>query len=311
MRSLILTAAMTAFALTLSASAEEKAIKLKQGFPVGKKIHQSIVMNQKMKMGGIPGAPGGGEMNMTNRITMDTSMDIKKHGEDQKKAIMKYEKMGMLMDAGVFKQEFNSDDVDQEGNPFAGIVGKAITLIYDKDDQIQSVEGMDALMEWAATEPGVGEMLKQIFSEEQMKQMMNQGLLQMVPDKALTIGDSWHYTMETPLPQGMGKMKVSGQYTLKKFDEYDGKKCVVIGMEGKLETDGKSVMELQGQKIEMEFGESKFEGDIYFDNELGLPRKSDMLTKMKMNMKMAAGINMSMDMNMTMINKITKIEESK
>ena len=303
-RFVISTALLATFAFTLSASAEEKSIKLKQGFPVDKKIHQSIVMNQKMKMGGVPGAPDGGGMNMTNKITMDMSMDVKKHGEDQKKAVMKYEKMAMLMDAGIFKQEFSSDD-DQPGNPFSQIVGKAITLIYDKDDQVQSVEGMDDLVGGAAAQPGVGEMLKQIFSEEQMKQTMNQGLLQMIPDRPLKVGDHWDYTMETPMPQGMGKMTVAGKYTLKRFDEYEGNQCAVIGMEGRLESEGKNVMEVQGQQIEMEFGDSKFEGDIYFDNELGLPRKSDMLTKIKMTMGVA-GQNMTMDMNMTMINKITK-----
>ncbi len=308
MKFAIPTALLATMACTMLSASAQKSVKLKQGFPVGKKIHQSIVLNQKMKMAGIPGAPEGQGMNMTNKITMDMSMDIKKHGKDQKKAVVKYDRMAMLMDAGIIKQEFDSESDD--GNPFTTIVGKEFSLIYDKDDKVVEVEGIEGFLGDAAEQPGIGDMLKQFMSEEQMKEMMNQGLLQDVPKEAQKIGDYWTYEMETPMPQGMGKFKVSGKYTVKRFDEYEGNPCVVIAMEGKLKSDGKTKMNMQGQEIEMEFKDSKFEGDIYFDNKLGLPRKSDMITKMKMNMGIL-GQNMTMDMNMTMISKITKIEESK
>ena len=293
-------------ALTLTAGAESpQSIKLKQQLPVGKKVHQSIVMNQKMKMGGIPGAPDGGGMNITNKITMGMNMDIKKEGADKKKMVLTYDEMAMAMDAGVFKQEFASDD---ENSPFAGIVGKGITITYDKDEQIEKVEGTDALFEGAGGgAPGMDQMMEQMFGEEQLKQTMNQMMLQMIPDRELKIGESWDYTMEVPMPQGMGKMKMEGTYTLKKFDKYEGHDCAVLGMTGKLKTDGKTKMNMQGQEIAMEFKDSKFEGDIYFDNKLGLARKSDMLTTMKMAMDML-GQEMTMDMNMTIIQKVTKVE---
>ena len=308
MKLAIPTMLMATMACTMLPAAAQESIKLNQAFPVGKKIHQSMVMNQKMKMGGIPGAPEGQGMNMTNKITMDMSMDIKKHGADQKKAVVKYERMAMSMDAGIIKQEFDSDSDD--GNPFTAIAGKEITLIFDKDDKVVEVEGADQLLGDAAAQPGIGDMLGQFMSEEQLKEMMSQGLLQNVPEKELKIGDFWEYDMETPMPQGMGKLKVTGKYTLKRFDKYEGHPCAVIAMEGSLKSEGKSKMNMQGQEIEMEFKDSKFEGDIFFDNKLGLPRKSDMLTKMKMEMGIL-GQSMSMDMNMTMISKITKIEDGK
>lgn len=303
-------ALLATLAATMLPAAGQDSIKLKQSLPVGKKIHQSMVMNQKMNMGGIPGAPEGQGMKMANKITMDMSMDIKKHGEDKKKAAIKYERMAMSMDAGIIKQEF--DSAAKDGNPFTAIAGKEITVIYDKDDKVEEVQGVDGLLGDAAAQPGVGDMLKQFLSEEQMKEMMNQGMLQGVPEdkEEFKIGDFWTYEMETPMPQGMGELQVSGKYTLKRFDKYDGIPCAVFAMEGKLASDGKSKMEMNGQEIEMEFKESKFEGEIYFDNKLGLPRKSDMITRMKMNMGIL-GQTMTMDMNMTMINKITKVEDSK
>lgn len=288
-------------------AADQESITINQSIPVGKVIHQSIELNQKMKMSGIPGAPAGqGGVNMTNQIVMEMSMDVKKHGEDQKKAVVKYDRMRMLIDIGIFKQEF--DSAAEDGNPFTAITGKEMTVIYDKEDKLESIEGLEGFLGDAAAQPGIGQMMQQIFSEGQMEQMVNAGMLQDVPEKELKIGDKWEYSMESPMPQGMGNLEVSGHYILKRFDELDGIPCAVIGMEGAIESKGK--MNVNGQEVEMEFSDSKFEGDVYFDNKLGLARKSDMLTKMKMTMGLL-GQTMTMDMNMTMIYKITKVEDGK
>lgn len=302
------TALFASCALTLSATGEEKSITLKQSLPVGKKIYQSMVMNQKMKMAGAPGAPAGG-MNITNKMVMDMSMDITKHEEAKKKMVLKYETLSMNLDAGVFQQEMSSDDKD---SAFGNVAGKPITLIYDKDNQVESVEGAEDLIGDADGVPGAGEMLSQLLSEEQLKQTMNQMMVQGIPKTPVKIGDSWTHEMDIPMPQGMGKMKMKGKYTLKKFDKYEGHDCAVLSMEGEIVSDGKTKVEMQGAEMEMEFKDSQFDGDIYFDNKLGLARKTDMITMMKMEIGMASlGLNMSMDMNMTMTAKVTKVEDSK
>ncbi|MDA7666113.1 DUF6263 family protein [bacterium] len=296
-------------ALTFSVSAEEKTIKLKQALPAGKKIHQSMVMNQKMKMGGAPGAPAGG-MNITNKMTIGMSMDINKHEEKKKRMILKYEEISMAVDTGLFpKQEFSSKDPE---GPFKGLADHPVTLIYDEKDQIVSVEGADELVDGAENQPVVGEMLKQILGEDQLKQTMNQMMVQMIPDKVLKIGDSWPYEMKVPMPQGMGEMTMKGKYTLKKFEKFEGHDCAVLTMVGGIDSDEKVKMETNGQQVEIEFKDSQFEADIYFDNKLGLTRKTNMLTMMNMAMTIPAlGMNMTMDMNMTMTSKVTKVEDSK
>ncbi len=302
------TAFLATCALTFSVSAEEKTIKLKQTLPVGKTVHQSMVMNQKMKMGGAPGVPAGG-VNITNKMIMGMSMDFKKHEGNKKKMTLKYDELSMALDAGVFKQEFSSKDED---GPFKDIAGKPVTLIYDEKDQVESVEGAEEILGEAANQPGVGDMLKQMLGEEQIKQTMNQMMVQMIPDKVLKIGDSWPYETTVPMPQGMGEMTVKGKYTLKKFDKFEGHDCAVLTMVGSIVSDGKTKIETQGQQVEMEFKDSQFEADIYFDNKLGLPRKTDMLMMMNIAMSMPAlGMDMTMDMNMTMTSKVTKVEDSK
>lgn len=302
------TALVASCALTLSVSAEEKSILLKQTLPVGKKVYQSMSINQKMKMAGAPGAPAGG-MNITNKMIMDMSMDISKHEESKKKMVLKYETLSMNLDAGVFQQEMSSEDKD---SPFGNVAGKPITLIYDENSKVESVEGTEDLIGDAEGVPGAGEMLTQLLSEEQLKNTMDQMMVQGIPKTPVKVGDSWDHTMDMPMPQGMGKMKMKAKYTLKKFDKYEGHDCAVLGMEGEIISDGKTKVEMQGTEMEMDFKDSQFEADIYFDNKLGLARKTDMLTMMKMDIGMAAvGLNMSMDMNMTMTAKVTKVEESK
>ncbi len=286
-------------ALTLSANAEQKSVKIKQGYPVGKKIQQSTEINQKMKMEG----PGGQPMNMNNKISMDMSMDVKKRNEDQTAVVISYDKADMLIDAGIFKQEFSSDSDD--GNPFTAIAGKSITMILDKDNQVVEVEGVENLLGDEAEDLGPMAGIKQLFSSDQLKQTIQQGLLQNVPDKELKVGDSWPYTMEMPAPQGEGKIAVKGSYTLKKFAEFDGHPCAVLSTKGDMTID----MEIAGGG-KMKVEDSDFTGEIYFDNKLGLPRKSDLLTKMAMSMD-AGGQQMKMNMDMTVIQKITKVEDSK
>ena len=302
------TAFLATCALTLSVSAEEKTIKLKQSLPVGKKVYQSMVINQKMKMGGATGGPEGG-INITNKMTMGMSMVIKKHEGNKKKMILKYDELSVALDAGMFKHEFSSKDED---GPFKDIADKPVTLIYDETDQVESVEGAEEILGEAANQPVVGDMLKQMLGEEQIKQTMNQMMVQMIPDKALKVGDSWPYETTVPMPQGMGEMIMKGKYTLKKFDKFDGHDCAVLTMVGSIVSKGKTKIETQGQQVEMEFKDSEFEADIYFDNKLGLTRKTDMLTMMNIAMSMPAlGMDMTMDMNMTMTSKVTTVEDSK
>jgi hypothetical protein len=295
-------AAFTTVALSLTAQAETKSILLKQSMPIGKRLVQSMTMNQKMNMEGGPQA-----IKITNKINMDMSMDVTKHGEDQKKATIKYDKASMLMDMGFMKEEVSSENDD--GNPFTKLVGKSFAVIYDKEDKIVEVKGADDLIGDAA-DLGPMASVAEMFQGDQMKQNLEQGLLQNVPKKALKVGDSWDFEIKINMPNNMGEMVFEGGYTLRKFAEYDGQECAVIAMEGKLEGDGKKEIEMQGQKISMDFKESEIEGEIYFDNKLGLPRKSDTLTKMKMEMAVA-GQEMLMDMTITAINKVTKVEDLK
>ena len=185
-------AAITTVALTLAASAETKSIKLKQTIPVGKRVVQSMVMNQKMNMGGAQA------MNMTNKMNMDMTMEITKHKEDQKKATIKYDKASMLIDAGVFKQEFSSENED--GNPFTKLIGKSFDVIYDKDDEIVEVNGADKLMGDAADlGPMAG--IAEMFSGDQLKENLKQGMLQMCqtkPSRSATLGLS---TWMSPCPK--------------------------------------------------------------------------------------------------------------
>lgn len=297
-------AAFTLAAIIMPASAETKSITIKQSMPVGKRIEQSMTLNQKMNMAG---GPNGQGMKMSNKMLMDMSMEISKLGKDQKKAVTKFEKASMNVDMGFAKQEFSSENDD--GNPFTKLVGKSFDIIFDENDEVVDVKGADNLLGDPA-DLGPMAQMAEAFNGDQMKQNISQGMLQNVPEKELKIGDSWTFDMTFPMPNNMGDLKFDGTYTIQKFAEYEGNECAVIAMEGTLAGDGAKEIDAGGQKVSMEFKESDFEGEIYFDNKLGLPRKSDTLTKMKMNMTVA-GMEMSMDMTMTQILKVTKVKDLK
>src|SRR5690606_11117613 len=128
------------------------------------------------------------------------TMAITAREEGGKQATLSYDSAAMKMNMGEIAMDFDSKS-DDPSNPFKDLIGKELTVIFDAQDEVVSVQGLDGLVGDAGV---AGQMVQQMVNPEQMKNLMSQGMLQGVPNKPVSPGDSWPFSMEIPLPQNMG-----------------------------------------------------------------------------------------------------------
>lgn len=278
---------LIALPLAFSSVQAEESLRLRQAFPVGKKLTQSMKMEQVSRM-----KAGGQEVETKSSTDMRIIMTIRAGEADQKRLTLKYDKASM-------KNEIPENLGGGQAAPvdyLAGLVGKEITVVLDGKDQVQGVEGLDDLLKGA--DENQAAIWKQLLTEDQMKQMINGSILQALPEKEIKSGDSWPFRQEIALPIGLGKAVTEGNYQLKSIKE----DLAEIAIKG--------TMKIEGPAVSAK--EAPYEGSILFDSKLGLPRMTDMRIKMDIEAKIGPkGESMKMQMDQTVKSEITEVVEAK
>lgn len=293
-------ALFTAMGLTLATAVPARAqdapqsIRIQQSLPAGKALTQSTTINNTM---GLQNMKMGMSMNMVSEMAIHAAE------EGKKRAVMKYTSAKMAMDMGGAKMEYDSEG--DQPSPFSELIGKEVTVLFNADGSIESIEGADDLL--GDVEPGAAAQLKQIFDKAQIKNTLEQSMLQNVPDKELKVDDSWNFEKEVPLPQGMGNLTMKGAYTLQGFEKLDGIDCAVIHLKGTLDGNIEGGADAQGVSVKLE--DAAYEGTIHFDNALGMPRKSDVVIDMVMMMGGLGAEAIKADVQQKIVNEITKVED--
>ncbi|MEZ5303875.1 MAG: DUF6263 family protein [Verrucomicrobiales bacterium] len=134
-----------------------------------------------------------------------------------------------------------------------------------------------------------------MFTEDNMKEMVRQSNLASFPEKPVSPGDSWEFSVDLPLGP-MGKGSVKGTYTYVGQEEIEGSATAKIKVEGTVamkfgEGDEEPKSEEEKQMMEemkqmgMKITESKMEGTTYFDPAIGAIRLMEMDQSFTMSMK--------------------------
>ena len=138
-----------------------------------------------------------------------------------------YDRVAINM-TGMMMAEYDSD-IDKDppaDNPlvpfFAAFVGENFQMKMDPRGKVLEVEGMNEMMGRIIKRLGesnamMGEMLKQQYNEDQMKDQMQQGFA-VLPEQAVGVGDTWDTEMETAMGVGGGVMVMKTANTLKEID---------------------------------------------------------------------------------------------
>lgn len=281
----LLALALVATVSTAIAQDADK-VELKWKFTKGESLRYEMTYSVDASVGGI---------DIKQEMLFAFTMGVQEIAENGVATIeTRYDRVKLKM-SGVMEAEYDSDAPKKEeekkegeegmpdiagmmGKMFGAMVGKSVTMKMNPRGEILEVKGFDKIMEEmtkALGDEAQGEMLKQMMSEDQMKQMFQSGWA-MLPDKPVAKGDTWDHKMETKMA-GVGTITMKNKLTLKELR--NGGKDAVIKVDTKIE--GKP--DDEGGMVELTDGK--------MDSEIGWSLEKGRMESMTgtMTMKMAAG----------------------
>lgn len=227
----------------------------------------------------------GQNMGTDQTMTMDFTIKVEAI-EDSKnvKAIITYDRIAMKMN--MMGQQMNFDSANPEsvaGNPLgglAGMAGKSLTATITPDMEFTDLKGVGKL--FAGLGEG-GKAAREMFSDEQLKQMMGGQVAAMIPDKKVKGGDEWPYKLTSPMGM-MGKMTMEGKSIMKGVRTKKDSKFAVIDYSAKIKPKDQEGPNELGMAMEIKDG--KMDASYEFDLAEGYVTESK--TTVSMTLSMAA-----------------------
>lgn len=200
-----------------SASAEPITFQVK--FPAGEVDNQTntVEMDQSISGEFLP-APKSQSMKMVAKTT------LKPIKSDASGSVVELTYDSMKLSGSTVQTA--EDEMDKTLSAF---LGKKITLHYTPAGKVDKVEGVDAIL--AKLPPGAGQVIKALLNEDRIKDEFNSGVQQLLPDKPVSVGDSW----KTEITHQIGKtaVKIKSDVTLKSIENRDGHKIAKLEFTGK------------------------------------------------------------------------------
>jgi hypothetical protein len=160
---------------------------------------QDMEMNMMMNTSGI-------EMNM--KMNIGTSFEVIKGDGDEKEIKLTYRNMHIAMDMGQFGKMVPDSVKNRDYNT---LVGKSVVLKLSKDNEITDVTGFDEIMTNAAHDSASREMMKKMFSKDQVKSTFGM-IFSMYPKKPVKVGETW--SGESKINMANMDMNISNKYKL-------------------------------------------------------------------------------------------------
>jgi len=212
-------------------------IRLAFNLKPGAKYLYSIENNQNINMG----------MDMQQNMLMEYIYDITSADGDNRKMNVTLDHI--KIDGKMMGQNMSYDSKDPNSaanNPLAvagNMVGKPFSIIVSPKGEIIKVDGFDKLMK--ETDPQ-GQGVSQQLTDSTIKKMMG-ATLDMFPEKAVKIGDSW--TKNTTMDVQPFSMAIETRYTLKSVA--DGKANIDVASVIKVNPAGQADPRMKDVKIEL------------------------------------------------------------
>ena len=293
-----------------------ETVEVKQHWLAGKKYYQTIQTDQQSTI-----QIGQQKIEQATSMTMELTMTVNTPQKGQpKKMTIRYERMAMEMNMNGQKMGFDSAKPDEGSDPLnlkktvGATVGQELKMVLNDKDEVETIENYDEFIQHLGPASAPGLEPSKMFSRDSLTQMLKQGGLQGLPSKPVTAGDTWTFKNEVELPQ-LGKVAVTGTYTLKSVGDHNGVRCAEI------QTDGTLAMDMSGAKgdssplgvLGMKVTDGTIKGPVWFDPQLGMARETQLVQEMTISMKNpadpSATITVPMKQNISV--KLTKIEDVK
>jgi hypothetical protein len=265
-------------------SSAEDAVTFKLKWQSAKCYVQSLTMSQEQTIS-MPMLPEPMKQKTTQAQEIATSV-MKSLEDGGQELQMEFRKLKMAIETPMGTMSFDSEkDTGQGTDPISSMMRKfvdaKIKYVIDSAGQVKEVQGLDEMMKGmsASSNSPFGKM----FSKESLEQMCSQSFVEGLPEKPVKIGDTW--TTKTKMPMGdMVTMNVEMKYTFKGWETLDKHRCALLESVGTIKGEARKGENPMGMKMSIKGGDAS--GKIWFDLELGMPRKSVVNHKMKMEMSM-------------------------
>jgi hypothetical protein len=206
----------------LLAAPAQAQTTLRYKFKQGETLNYELQQKMDMKMS-VAGKDIAMAMNQNIGMTWKV-LEVDASGKARISQKMDRIKMTMEGPAPIGKMEYDSKDSKEPEGPigkmlgpvFNALAGAEFTVSMDPRGELSDVKLpeklADTLKNVAGQAPGMGDM----FSPDGLKRMINQGGL-VLPEKAVTKGDTWTQKIENKMP--FGTMKVVNTLTYEGTDQ--------------------------------------------------------------------------------------------
>jgi len=269
-------------------TAPASAMELKLKWPVGERIVQSLDFKVTSEMT-VPNQPGPIKQDIT--MGQEYGLTVLKENPDGGHEVeLEFLSVRMKMDqAGRTMIDYDSakKSPGDKANPVAAmfqkIIGAKIQYFMNASNQVERIEGVDALV-GRSTTGGAADMtagFKTMFNEGYLKQIMDGS--RYLPSKPVQPGDTWPIQAEIVMGP-LGTMSIDNTVTFQSWEQRGKRNCARLEFQGSFKSNPDSNAKMAGMSMSISDGDTS--GVAWFDPELGMVIDTTVNQDMKMNMTM-------------------------
>jgi hypothetical protein len=271
-------------------------VELTLKWPVGERVVRNfdMKMNSEISMPNLP-APIKQDSTMGQKYGLTV---LKTEAGGDREVEMEFLAMRMKVEqGGKTVIDFDSDKKAEPASktpPIAAIqtvvqkiVGAKVQFFMDASNQVERIEGVDALMSrlgsGGTADAAAG--IKSMFSDGYLKQMVGSSLL--LPPNPVQSGDTWTKHIEMGMG-AYGNMVMDYNLTLQSWEKHGERVCARLEFQGTIKSSPDANSPRSGMTMAIQDGSSS--GVAWFDPELGLVIASDSDQDIKMIMSIPSTV---------------------
>jgi len=238
-----------------------------------------------------------GEMQMPQKMHMQFLVDVRISKPDtagNKKMTWKYKRirqsvqmMGMTMTYDSAAEKPQNPAMAQALEP---LLKAEIVLVIGPDNKIKSVRGMDAVWkDMASKNPAMARMagqMRKTMGDEMIKGMVEK-FSELLPGKAVAVGDTWNAKMKMDVPV-VGASDVMSTYKLKRLERGPRGRVAVLEVKSRMESKGPQKVQAGAGQVTLRKLRVETTGQTRVDVSNPLLLDSTMTQKGSMEMEMDA-----------------------
>lgn len=291
--------ALLTFAPLLHARAD--GVEIRQRYKDGFRYKQQVTIAQESSV----------STGLTNTTTKsDTAFDLEstatmtQQGNGNVMSVeVRYTKIVMSVDRDgkVFRFDSAMPGEQSMAGPLqtlAGLPGRGFNLIINEHGAIVSVDASNvAVSTMASANRVTATSFREMFEPESIKRIVAQTMICSPKGMIPKINDSWPLSQELMLP-GIGKLTVTGNYTLAGMAESEGIQCAKIAVDGtyaqeptakKLDLTDNDRFDTLSRQMNLKLDGSTLTGSILFDPAISFPRELNITQTINITAKIPDG----------------------